>query len=93
MNLLSINNNSKSKHTDYKRLNTIDSKDKEATYESHEGCLARCYDANIIPKDLLLELKPTIGDHDQEFLDNCYSKLKSFSVSMMEDIVKFWARI
>ena len=35
-------------------------------------------------------LEPTIGNHDREFLDNWYSKLKQFSLSLMEDIVQFW---
>ena len=34
-------------------------------------------------------LEPTIGNHNQEVLDNWYSKLKHFSLSLMEDIVQF----
>ena len=34
-------------------------------------------------------LEPTIGNHNQEFLDNWYSKLKQFSLSLMEDFVQF----
>ena len=34
-------------------------------------------------------LEPTIGNHDQNFLDNWYSKLKQFSLSLMKDIVQF----
>ena len=34
-------------------------------------------------------LEPTIGNHDQNFLDNWYSKLKRFSFSPMKDIVEF----
>ena len=34
-------------------------------------------------------LEPTIGNHNQEFLDNWYSKLKQFSLSLMEDIAQF----
>ena len=34
-------------------------------------------------------LEPTIGNHNQEFLDNWYSKLKQFSLSLMEEFVQF----
>ena len=42
-----------------------------------------------ISKGLELMLEPTIGNHNQEFLDNWYSKLKQFSLSLMEDFVQF----
>ena len=35
-----------------------------------------------------LELEPTIGNHDQEFLDTWYSNLQEFSLSLMKRIVK-----
>ena len=34
-------------------------------------------------------LEPTIANHDQNFLDHQYSKLKQFSLSLMKDIVQF----
>ena len=34
-------------------------------------------------------LETTIGNHDQNFLDKWYLKLKQFSLSLMEDIVQF----
>ena len=34
-------------------------------------------------------LEPTIGNHDQEFLNSWYSKLQQFSLSLMEDNVQF----
>lgn len=37
----------------------------------------------------MLDLEPIIGNHNQEFLDNWYDKLKSFSFSMMETIFQF----
>ena len=40
-------------------------------------------------KGLVVALEPTIGNHDQEFLDNWYSKQKQFSLSLMKDIVQF----
>ena len=51
---------------------------------------------NLFLKDLKLEvaLEPTIGNHDQEFLDNWYSKQKQFLLSLMKgkDIVQFCDR-
>ena len=35
-------------------------------------------------------LEPMIGNHDQNFLDNWYSKLKQFSLLLMKDIVQFY---
>lgn len=39
-----------------------------------------------MPKDSIFELEPTTGNHDQEFLDSSYGKLKTFSISILEDI-------
>ena len=35
-------------------------------------------------------LGPKIGNHDQNFLDNWYSKLKQFLLSLMKDIIQFY---
>ena len=35
-------------------------------------------------------LGPTIGNRDQNFLDNWYSKLKQFLLSLMKDIIQFY---
>ena len=43
----------------------------------------------LIYKELELMLEPTIGNQNQEFLDNWHSKLKQFSLSLMEDILQF----
>ena len=64
-------------------------KDKEARYVSHKTFLTRCVQNRIIPNGLSINVEPTIGIHDEEFLDNWYKKLESFSLSLIEDIVKF----
>ena len=33
--------------------------------------------------------EPTIGNHDQNFLDNWYLKLKQLSLPLMKDIGQF----
>ena len=55
-------------------------KDKVARYESHNNFLTCCIAEKLIPKGLKLELEPTIGNFDQEFVDKWYSKLKGFSL-------------
>ena len=63
--------------------------DKQARYESHISFLKRCITDKVVPHGLNLQLEPTIGNHDQEFLDNWYQKLNKFSFELMGDIVKF----
>ena len=69
------------------KLNRL--KDKNARYESHEEFLLQCIRPGLIPRGLKLELEPTIGNQNQEFLDNWYSKLKDFSLILTKDIVKY----
>ena len=64
-------------------------KDKNARYQSHREFLSQCLESKLIPKCLKLELEPTIGNHDQEFLDTWYSNQKEFSLTLMKWIVKF----
>ena len=63
--------------------------DKKARYDAHITFLSRCIDEKVIPKGLCIQLEPTIGNHDQEFVKNWYEKLNSFSVELMKDIVGF----
>ena len=49
--------------------------------------LSRCIAEELVPKGLKLELVPTIGNYDQESVDKWYSKLKTFSLTLMKDIV------
>ena len=58
-------------------------------YQSHRECLSQCIESKLIPKGLKFELEPTIGNHDQEFLDTWYSNLQEFSLILMKGIVKF----
>ena len=69
------------------KLNRL--KDKQVRFESHKEFLSRCITDGLVPKGLELMLEPTIGNHDEHFLDNWYSKLKQFSLSLMKEIVQF----
>ena len=48
-----------------------------------------CIQEKLIPKGLELSLEPTTGNYDQEFIDNCYSNLKDFSLILVKQIVAF----
>ena len=67
------------------KLNRL--KDKAVRYKSHKDFLSRCIAEERVPKGLKLELEPTIRNYDQEFVDTWYSKLKTFSLTLMKDIV------
>ena len=69
------------------KLNRL--KEKAARYESHKDFLSRCVAEKLVPKGLKLELEPTLGNHDQEFLDNWFSKLNEFSLILMDHIVSY----
>ena len=70
-------------------LNLNRLKEKAARYESHKDFLSRCVAEKLVPKGLKLELEPTLGNHDQEFLDNWFSKLNEFSLILMDCIVSY----
>ena len=63
--------------------------DKKDRYESHISFLTRCINEKVVPKGLSIQLEPTIGNHNQEFVKNWYEKLNNFSIDLMKDIVKF----
>ena len=69
------------------KLNRL--KDKQVRFKSHKEFLSRSITDVLAPKRLKLMLDPPIGNHEQNFLDNWYSKLKQFSLSVKKDIVKF----
>ena len=64
-------------------------KDKQARFVSHKEFLTRCVAEELVLKGLEVALELTIGNHDQKFLDNWYSKQKQFLLSLMKDIVQF----
>ena len=70
------------------KLNRL--KDENARYQSHIEFLSQRIESKLIPKDLKLELEPTISNHDKNFLDMWYSNLQEFYVILMKGIVKFW---
>ena len=51
--------------------------------------MLQCIKAGLIPKGLKLELEPTIGNQNQEFLDNWYTNLKDFSLSYRQILRRY----
>ena len=50
------------------------------------------YQENLVPKGLNITLEPTIGNFDQDFIDNWYNNLKQFSTVLMKQIVVFYGK-
>ena len=63
--------------------------DKEARFQSHKEFLQRCLNANVIPNGLKLQLEPSIGNHNDEFLNKWYGKLEAFSCELIADVIEF----
>ena len=53
--------------------------EKSAQWNSYKDFLTRCIQEKLVPKGLELALELTIGNYDQEFIDNWYSSLEHFS--------------
>jgi hypothetical protein len=62
--------------------------DKEVRFQSHKEFLTRCLEANIIPNGLKLQLEPSIGNHNDEFVNKWYEKLEKFSRELMQDVIE-----
>jgi len=69
------------------KLNRL--QDKASRYNSHKEFLSQCIQNKLIPNGLKMEMEPTIGNHDQDFLDTWYSNLEDFSLVLMKQIVSF----
>ena len=58
------------------KLNRL--KEKSTWYESHRDFLSRCIKDLLISESLKLEVEPHIGNFDQKFIGNSFSKLKDY---------------
>ena len=79
LNLLSTDKK-REKQTTYLAIKLNRLHDKNTRFESHRDFLLQCIREKLIPKELELMLESAIGNHNQEFLGNWYSKLKQFSL-------------
>ena len=69
------------------KLNRLNNK--AARYESHKQFLEKCIQEKLISEGLKLQLEPTIGNYDYEFLHNWYVKLEKFSLELMTHVIDF----
>ena len=63
--------------------------DKRDRFTSHVSFLNECIGMKKIPDGLVINLEPTIGNHDEEFRTLWYNRLQDFSLTLMQDIVAF----
>ena len=58
-------------------------RNKKERYESHEAFLKRCLENNIIPNGLKCFVEPSIGNRDEEFLNEWHGILNECSKKLM----------
>ena len=68
-------------------------RNKEERYDSHITFLKDCIAIKRIPKGLVINLEPSIGNNDEEFLAKWYQRLEEFSMIMMKDVIDYSERI
>ena len=81
--------NQKERNTTYLAIKLNRLKDKQARFVPHKESLTCCVAEELVRKRLEVRLEPTLGNYDQEFLDNWYSKQKQFLLLLMKDVVQF----
>ena len=57
-------------------------------YESHVSFLKDCSNIKRIPKGLVIDLEPSIGNNDEEFCAKWYQRLEEFSLILMNNIIE-----
>ena len=86
-------NNSYNRNNDYLVTKLDRLHDKHERFVSHKDFLQKCQENKVVPKGLKLELEPSIGNHDDEFLSKWYEKLEKFSNSLMSDVISYCDKI
>ena len=87
--IITVNDTQEDKKVRYNARKLDRLNDKEARFISHKDFLERCLTANVIPNGLKLELEPSIGNHNEQFLANWNEKLNKFSRELTEDVIEF----
>ena len=62
---------------------------KAARYESHISFLMKCMEEKLIPEALKYSIEPSIGNHDEEFINEWYEIQKECSRKLIQHTVKF----
>ena len=64
-------------------------RDKADRYSSHIGFLKECRDTKVIPKGLKIDIEPSIGNNDEQFCTQWFSRLEEFSLTLISDIIAY----
>ena len=64
-------------------------KEKKTCYKSYKAFLSRCRSEKIIPKQLRINLVPSIENLYEEFTGKWYEHLQVFSLSLMSEAISF----
>ena len=86
---LLLTENQKERNRTYLAIKLNRLKDKQARFVSHKKLLTHWVAEELVPKGLEIALERTIVNHEQEFLDNWYSRQEQFSLSLLKGIVQF----
>ena len=65
---------------------------KSARYNFHKDFLSHCIQERLLPKGLDFIVEPTVGNYDQEFIENWYFNLKNSSLILVKQIVTYWEK-
>ena len=86
-----VTNDGEEERTKCIRLDRL--RNKQDRYTSHITFLEDCIKIKRIPKGLVIDLEPSIGNNDEEFCAKWYQRLEDFSIILMKDIVEYSKRI
>lgn len=81
-----------SKKAEYLAFKLDHLKNKAGRYSSHHLFFMCCISENLQSNGLKLELKPTIGNHDEDFLNNRYKKLQQYLLDFLKDVTTFYQK-
>ena len=79
-----------SRKAEYLAFKSDSLRDKAGRYNSHHLFLTHCISENIILIGLKLEVKPAIGNHDEDFLNKYYKKLQQYSLAFVNYVAPLW---
>lgn len=63
--------------------------DKLARFNSHLEFLSTCTKEKLIPRGFRIEIDPSIGNHDEAFMNKWYNKVNNLSIELMKDTAAF----
>ena len=63
--------------------------DKKTRYLSHESFLKKCLDNNVVPNGLRVFVEPSIGNRNEQFLNEWHELLEGFSRTLTTKVIEF----